>query len=335
VALVQTHFTQPTGVGQEQLSQMVQQAVTGRGFQKQNPRAVNAALVNFAMRGLLSPFLDTPTNEELMASKAEDVLGAAQSLWGYKRIVTYAGPRSADDVAAVVAPAGNGGAALAEPPAREPVLYIDARRNRVLYVDAPGAQAQVGLLSADGYFDPKAYPSARVYNEYMSGSMGSVVFQEVREARSLAYSAWTNYRTPNHNGDQNMMMGMLTCQTDKTVEAVDVLLGLIRNLPPEEERIDRVRKAVDQQYRSNRLTYRRLPGATLTWDRWGIGEDPREYNWQTATKMTLDDLEKFASRFTDRPFTVTITGDVSRIDMDALKRFGELEEMQPDDLFAW
>ena len=36
-----------------------------------------------------------------------------------------------------------------------------------------------------------------VFNEYFGGSMNSVVFQELRETRGLAYSASASYVTPN------------------------------------------------------------------------------------------------------------------------------------------
>ena len=44
------------------------------------------------------------------------------------------------------------------------------------------------------------------------------------------------------------------------------------------------------------ITFRQMPGAALTWDRWGEGKDTRPYNWEHATKMTLEELGDFRRR---------------------------------------
>ena len=66
------------------------------------------------------------------------------------------------------------------------------------------AQAQVRLEFATGTYDESKAPLAQVFNEYFGGGMAGLVFQELREARALAYSAWAHYFTPSRKREENI-----------------------------------------------------------------------------------------------------------------------------------
>ncbi len=333
VALLRAHTARPAGVTQQDLDTLVERTIGARAVQKTDPRALNAALVEYALHGPESRFLKAPTDAALRALNVEELFAAVRDLWTTKRTVTYVGSLAPEKVAELVA-AGDTGA-LREPPARRPETYVTPAANRIVFLQNGGAQARVALFAPDGTLDPEQAPLERLYDEYMSGSMGSVVFQEVREARSLAYSVFTDYAAGARRGDANLMRGAMSNQQDKVPEALDVLLGLVREMPPSEVRLEQVRRAVDEAYRTNRLGFRRLPTTALTWDRWGLDGDPREANWRRATSLTLDELVAFAGRFRTRPFTVTVLGDRDAVDLPSLARFGTVEEVQRDALFNW
>lgn len=337
IDLLTLHFAQPTGVAQEDLDKMVQRTIGSRQSQKQEANAINAALVEYARRGPESAFLRQPTNEQIQSWKADELLAAARDLWKYRRTVTYVGRLPAPEVAKLVdlPPVGAGFDALLDAPARKPVKYVAPGSDRVLVVDWKSAQARVGLSGPDGAFDRAAVPLQRLYNEYMSGSMGSVVFQEIREARALAYEAATGYRAPQWKQDENLMLGQLGTQADKTVDALTVLFQIVREMPAQPARFDNVVRTIDQAYRTGRLGFRQIPGAAVGWARQGMDGDPRPWNWEQARKAKLDDLTAFASRFRTMPFTVTVVGPLERIDAAKLAQFGKVEIVTTDQLFAW
>ncbi len=331
LTLLRSHFQSPTGVGQSDLDKLVQRELGMRQFQKQQARVLSFGLNQYAMRGADSPLLTAPSNDDLKALQADDLIAAVKDVFKYKRRVTYVGQKSLEEVAALVAPPA--GPALLDTPEWKPIQYALGNKNRVLFVNARAAQSSIGLFATDGVFEPARYPEGRLYNAYMSGGMGAVVFQEVREKRALAYAVGTSYQLGNRVGATSLMTGNLGTQPDKTIEAIEVLLGIIRDLPASELRVENSRKSLDNSYRTARLTPRQLPGAAKTWDDWGTGKDPREYNWKGVTSMSLDDLVKFASRFKDKPFTIAVAGPRDKVDLEALAQFGEVTEVQPDDLF--
>jgi predicted Zn-dependent peptidase len=333
--LLRKHFAEPKGADAADLEALVARTVEARSKQKIQPPMIARALGQYALRGADSDLLVQPTNETLKSWKAGELLDAARSLWDWRRTALYVGNRPLDEVGRLLAiPPAGGGAAKATPP-REPVRYQVPEKPRVLLVSKQAAQAQVGLYIPDGTYDREKVPIHRFYDEYMGGSMGSVVFQEIRESRSLAYAAGTSYRDGGWKGDANVFLGGLGTQADKTVEAIDVLLRIVKELPPSETRRTNVARSLDESYRTGRTPFRAIPGAVLSWDRQGLPGDPRPWNWERVKAVTLEDLVAFAGRWKSQPYTVTIVGDTSRFDRARLAGFGEVIDVNPDDLFAW
>ena len=76
------------------------------------------------------------------------------------------------------------------------------------------AQAQVRLEFAVGTYDEQMTPMAQLYNEYFGGGMAGLVFQELREARALAYSAWAHFFTPSRpEGRTSLLVPSVVKQT--------------------------------------------------------------------------------------------------------------------------
>ena len=98
------------------------------------------------------------------------------------------------------------------------------------------AQAQVRLEFAAGLYDESKAPLGQLFNEYFGGGMAGLVFQELREARALAYSAWAHFFTPSRPEDENILVGAIGCQADKTLEAVHAFIELLDNMPINETR---------------------------------------------------------------------------------------------------
>jgi predicted Zn-dependent peptidase len=335
--LLREHFAKPTGASQGDLDKLVERVIGARAKQKIDARAIGGALSSYALRGEDSDVLRQPKNEQLKAFKADDLLAAARDAWNWKRTAQYVGTRPIDEVAALVdLPTNGGDAASTKPtPARAPIRAVVPAKPRVLIVDKKAAQAQVGLFYPDGTYDRPAVPVHRMYNEYMNGSMGAVVFQEIRESRALAYDAGTVYRDGAWKDDSNVFLGVLGTQADKTLDALDVLMRIVKDMPAQEPRMVNAKRSIDETYRATRIPFRTIPSTIVSWWRQGLDGDPRPWNWEQAKKMTLADLSGFASRWKTAPYTITVVGDKSRFDMTKLAQYGEVVEMTPDQIFAW
>ena len=165
--------------------------------------------------------------------------------------------------------------------------------------------------------------------------MSSVIFQEVREARALAYSASGGHTTSADKNDDTEFWGSLGCQADKTPEAVALMLTLMRDFPASEKRFHETAKAVEESYRTNPVPFRAVPSALMTWEDEGLTGDPRPKRFEKALKYSSADLQTFAQRLKEKPMTVWILGQRDRVGLDRLKALGDFEEKGLSDLFPY
>ncbi|MFH1723373.1 MAG: insulinase family protein [Elusimicrobiota bacterium] len=329
--LVRLRFREPN-IAPGTLEKMVEIQIGQHKDNKVDPRHIGAALAEFAQRGERSAYLNELDDDELRALKETELVEILRGVFDYERRVGYVGTLPAAEVAELLERPGK---KYLPAPKRSPMRYLKPEKTRVVFVHRDMVQSQVGIFAADGIFSPRRYVDYRFYSTYMGGGMSAVIFQEVREARSLAYSAWGGYRSGRRKGDENRIVAGLGTQADKTIEATEVLHTLLREMPASEERLEEARKAIEQDYRTNPVQFRDVAGAVMEWEDRGLRRDPRPRRMKKAMKYRLKDLERFAKRFRDSPMTIHILGNRERVDFEALKKMGDFTEKSVDDLFPY
>jgi predicted Zn-dependent peptidase len=248
----------------------------------------------------------------------------------------YIGPRSADEIANALSKHFPLPETLATPPAYEAPRSHKAERNQIYFYEKEMAQAQVRLEFSVGERNETKLPAAQLYNEYFAGGMAGLVFQELREARALAYSAWGNYFAASRPDEENILVGAIGCQADKTIEAVIAFLELLEDMPLNEKRWDSAQEALESAYRTNPARFRQIPGAVYDWTQLGLKEDPRKTRFQVIESATIETLKEFYEReIQPRQKLISIVGDSTKIDLQALEKIGPVTKVSKDDLFTY
>ena len=81
------------------------------------------------------------------------------------------------------------------------------------------AQALVRIEYVDVPYQAALEPAVELFNDYFYGGMAGIVFQEIREARALAYSVGALYFNGRDKADYNYMVGGMGTQADKTARS--------------------------------------------------------------------------------------------------------------------
>src|SRR5690606_29826388 len=239
----------------ETVKKLAANVISQRKDQMQEPRAIAGALAEYVQRGADSVYLAVPSNRDIERASGRSLGALLASLPDHQHRTTYFGPRAAAEAGPIVAL----GKKHRKVPPRPPVRYRKAKGTRIYMVDRKVAQSQVRLAVPSRPLAAEDRALARLYSEYMGGGMGALVFQEIREARGLAYSAWTAYSRGTAPKDQAALIAGLGTQSDKTVEALSTLLGLLRETPMQERRFEVARGALDTEYRASRVDPRWAP----------------------------------------------------------------------------
>lgn len=328
-------FLASPSVEQGVLDELVADVIQDREDARANPQRISSALFTYNRYGADSPLLAELSDEDLRALNVEDVLVLLVETPEFEHSILYTGPRSAEEVAESI----NRHLPVASEPRPEPEYrFRPVRRpeaTEILFVPQETAQSQVRVESAGPEVNEERAPLAALYNEYFAGGMSGIVYQTLREARALAYVAGAAYRRGSRLGEEDIMIGVIGTQVDKTVEAVEGLLDLIENLPEEPDRFARTRASIDNSYRTSRVGFRDVIPSVRTWERLGLEEgDPREERYRRILESTLEEIVAFQREVIHgQPRLISIVGDPEHIDLEELARFGTIREVDVDEIF--
>ena len=173
-----------------------------------------------------------------------------------------------------------------------------------------------------------------LYNEYFDGGMGAILFQEVREARALAYSTSGRYNLAGRLGDQDQMSGYIGTQADKTIEALKLFIDLLKSPPESEQRFERAKSALDNSYRTNYINFRSVASTVQSWGELGFDKDPRPQFFNQLPQAKFEDVKSFIkNKIASKNLTFMIVGDQTKINMIDLKKIGDVEMVDIETIF--
>ena len=336
VALMVEALSQPSA-SDETMSELVAITLANRADAVKDHRAIQTALYRFHRYGEQSHYRRVPSNEALQQLTPGELHELVRNLLGYEHRLEYTGSKTTQQVLAELEMSYKLPAAdLQPPPAFEPVAIRAPEATEILIFDKEMAQALVRIESGDVPYTEALRPASDLYDEYFYGGMAGIVFQELREARGLAYSAWARYFTGNRRGEPNLMVGSIGCQADKTTEALAAFLDLIDNLPQSPQRFAEAQAAQVNALRTTRLGFREVLGTVRLWERQGVTIDPRAWRYEQIQNADLARVLEFhREHIGGRPKLVTIVGDARRIDREQLAAHGTVREVGVEDIFGF
>ena len=319
---------------QETLDQLKGILIKSRNDQKSSPPAIAQALYMYNRYGEESPLLEALTTQEILETDLDELTSLPSNLLNYRQTIAYTGSMPLEDLVEVLRRSYPIADDLQETPEFRLRTARQIEDTELKVVDQQTAQAQVRIEFADGTYNPDDDALSSIYTNYFGSGMSSVVFQELREARALAYSAQARYSQGSRENAENLMLGVIGTQTDKTVDALTAFLDLIDNMPRSSERFEESVNSLLNRYRTAKLNFREVIGAVRSWERLGFETDPRRERFQQLQDASLEELLAFQQEHVqNRPKLISIVGDLSIIDANELEQFGTVEEVQVDQLF--
>ena len=320
-------------IEQETLKELKQIVVTRREDAMKDHNTVHRALYHYNRLNDNAYFRRIPTNSEIMGFTKKDLIGVITDLLNYQQTLSYTGPLSEKEVAAVISEHYPLPQQLNKTPDYQHLSYRKPDETEIFFVHREMAQSLVRVEFGDVPYNQALEPAIELYNDYYGG-MAGILFQEIREARALAYSVGARYVNGEQKGDYNLMLAAVGTQADKTVEALGALVGLIDDLPVSQDRFTSAKGSLENNYRTERIGFRSILSSVQNWERKGLATDPRAMRFEKIKESTVEDLVDFHKKhIAKRPKLISIVGDRSKIDMDELSKYGTITELNVDDLF--
>lgn len=295
---------------------------------------IGAALIQFNRYGSDSDFLKMLPTDEIRKLDVDGLLAIVRNLLQYRHTIAYTGSLPMEEVIPLLADLAPSGP-LQEPPPYKLLKARNAPQNEIYFFNKETAKADIRIEFGSVPYDEAMHTGVELYNNYFGGGMAGIVFQELREARGLAYSCGARYVTGYRAGDQNIMLGAIQTQCDKTVDALDAFLALFDRLPESPERFNATKEFLINQYRTGKIGFRGIIGAVRSWERLGLTPDPRTRRFEALQGGSLADVVRFHAEYiANRPKLISIVGDQTKTDMATLAKFGAVREVSTDEIFV-
>ncbi len=297
-------------------------------------------LLNYAKYGVSNPFRNVLSNEELQALKVDSITSMFKWIANSRARVLFYGPQSQQEAAKLTS-------ALLQPllanelkqRPKLPEIDFDQKPSdgTIYYVNFPGMKQVQMLLSARGdNFNPMSIAERRLFNEYFGSGMSSLVFQQIREARALAYSTFASYSTPSYPEDHHYFYAFVGTQKDKFFDALDAMTDLITNMPAEEDRFKTVHKAVENKARTSRIHGEGLLGTYEYLRRMNLKDDFRQVLFENLQKNTIKQLVDFHNnKIVPLKRDLLVLGDLDQGQLKKLSEKGKIKELKIDDVFGY
>ena len=318
------------------LAEVKSDILKNRADEKLNQSACFSALQRYIFYGPELIGKSTLSNEQILALTSDELLQAVRDLYGKKHEILYYGPSDEAAAKKMVSQSHKMDGSI-EPLVKEIPQNRRVEKSEVFLTPYDANQFYYLQYSNRGEkFDVANDPDITMYNNYFGSGMNAIVFQEMREARGLAYSARAFLNTPAYKDMDYNFYAFIASQNDKLREAVVEFDKIINDMPESPEAFEVAKTAVLNNLRTTRTTGINVLYEYLDLRDLGLAEDRDKAVFEKIQGMTLEDVKAFQQKWIkDRKYIYGFLGRQSDFDMDFVSSLGPVTELSLEEIFGY
>jgi predicted Zn-dependent peptidase len=330
IALLQ-HWMYDVKPDQEIYNQFVGTVLENREAIKKDKNRIMTALTNYTKLGVHSRFTDVISKEELENSNSEVFTDRMKKLFKYPYQVFFYG-KNFENFKGYIGQYIET-ESLQIPEAKQ---YPEpATGGNVNFINYDMVQMEMSKIGKGNLVNPLHFGKINVFNEYFGRGLSSIVFQEMRESKSLAYSAYVSYAANSELNHPDYVTTYIGTQPDKLMIAVDTLNELMNELPEVPIQFENARNAALKQIASTRVTRNNIFFNTLRLKKLNIHHDFRKDIYKQIQDLKFEDIRHFyQTEIKSIDFNTAIIGKKENLNMEAVNKMGTFKEVSLKDIFG-
>ncbi|MBR4843108.1 MAG: insulinase family protein [Bacteroidaceae bacterium] len=321
---------------EEILTNLKADFLMSRQMSKTNQNSCWRALQDYVIYGPEYVKSITLSNERMMSMTSEELLGLVKDVLTKSHRILYYGPQDEKEVKKILADHHKVSDKLSPLTRRfaqkrvvtEPAVYVapyDSRQFSYIQYSDRGEKFSIDDVAG-----------LQLFNEYFGGGMNTVVFQEMREARALAYSAGAIMNRPTFKDDTYSFYARIGSQNDKLKAAVEAFDQIINDMPQSDKSFEIAKKSVESTLRTRRVTGMGLLNSYMSARFMGLKEPLDRQIFENLPSQDLNSLVSFQKKWIkDRTYIYAILGDPEDLDQDFLSTLGPVVMLSLDDIFCY
>ena len=322
---------------EEALTNLVDDILKQRENAKLSKRTILwSGMFNYGKYGKDNPFTYRLSEQELKKIRPNELISIIKNLFSYKQRVLYYGPDNSSEAVSEINRFHKTPSELKSLPVTNKFTEKDITETSVYVVNYDMPQAEIIMLSKAGAYDKTKAPIISLYNEYFGGGMGSIVFQDLRESKALAYSTFSTYQSPVRKDRSNYIISYIGSQADKLPEAMSAMTELMNNIPEVEIMFSNSKNSLLKQIQTERITKSNILYSYEASKKLGLDSDIRKDIFDNIKNYQLSDVIEFQNKnIQNKKYVILVMGDLKILDMKTLESYGKVNILSLKDIFGY
>lgn len=317
-------------------NQFVDMLLKDRADAKTNQRSNFAALRYYGTYGSYNAITSRMSEKQLRAANPQILLNLLRDLKTKKHTLLYYGPTRENELGNLVGKVHLTPKTFVAAPTAKEYTQLRTTDNEVWLAPYDAKNIYMVMLHNEGkkWSADKAAIEA-LFNEYFGGGMNAIVFQELREARGLAYSASASYSRPLRLKDDESFFTYIITQNDKMMDCVNEFHNLLNDTPAREAGFKLAQQGLLKSLATARTTKFAVLTSYLQAQKLGIDFDINKKIYETLPKLQLQDVMNFAKEnIANKTYRYLILGDENNLDIKALEKIAPVKRLTTDEIFG-
>lgn len=315
----------------------IENIIASREADLKDPETLGRVLLDYARLEENSKYLIRTPKKELKEINKEQILDAYKQLFNYNSVFHYIGTKDINSVSELISSEFT----LNDTKRFVPLLdqkAVEIKKDLIYLVDDKKAvQTRLYFLINTPPFsgETKDKVDAEAFNQYMSDGFSGLLMQEIREYRSLAYTTSGAFITPINKNNPGVFYSYVGCQSDKTMDAIEVMDDLLRNMPEKADRIDLIKSGLINSISSSYPSFRNISSVIEYGRQKGYENSPLNDKFEAYKNLTFNNIsEFFENNIQNKPRIITIYGNSDKINKKELLKYGKIKVLRVSDILV-
>ena len=332
------HLLQHAKVDEQAYQMFVAMEAKERADAKLEQRSCFMRLVNYGLYGEYNPSRNDLSIEQLQQTNPQELLDLLKGLNKFEHTLLYYGPLKEKELSNAFAQHMTSLTNKFAPlPRGKHYVMQTTPQNEIIIAPYDAKNIYMRMIHNEQRgWNPDEAAVKALFNEYYGGGMNTIVFQELREARGLAYNAYAAYMEPWYKGEPEYFFTHIITQNDKMMDCIHQFHAILDNMPESEHAFKIAKEALAKRLASQRTTKFALINAWIDAKNKGIDYDLNERIYEALDKVTLKDIADFEhQQMAKKSFRYVILGNEHDLDIKSLEKIGPIRRVTTEEIFGY
>ena len=324
-------------VDEDAYKSLVDVILKSRNDAKQSQDGCFSRLNAYGMYGPRNEYTNIMSAQQLRDTKPAELINLVKGLKDMQHTVVYYGPMTQKELDKCLKKVHKTKKNLAAVPVGTPYMEQTTPRTEILLAPYEAKNIYMVQYHNEGtQWAPEHAATINLFNEYFGGGMNGIVFQELREARGLAYSAAAYYRQPSELPHPEYAMTYIITQNDKMMDCINEFNNIVGTIPQSEAAFALAKDALMKKLASRRTVRGAVLNSYMNAKRLGLDYDINSLVYNTLPNLNLNDIVKFEQQsMAGKPYRYLILGDEKELDIEGLEKIAPIRRLTLEEIFGY